>query len=108
MGCYIIVITTCNRKLDYHDSCTLCKSSDLYPRIVISSLVERLEKPLFCHSYTSFGVWSRDHYTSLQRSTAGVCHAFLQFFEPTALLVVLSFPAQTSLLHHVGKVFHKV
>jgi hypothetical protein len=46
-GCYIIVVTTCNRKLDYHDSCTLCKSSDLYPRIVISSLVERLEKPLF-------------------------------------------------------------
>jgi hypothetical protein len=30
----------CNRKLDYHDCCTLCKGSVLYPRVVISSLVK--------------------------------------------------------------------
>jgi hypothetical protein len=29
--------TTCTRKLSYHDSCTLCKGSALYPRVVISS-----------------------------------------------------------------------
>jgi hypothetical protein len=36
---------------------------------VISLLAKRLEKPPFCHSYTSFGVWPRDHYMSLQRFT---------------------------------------
>jgi hypothetical protein len=45
------------------------KVSTLYPRVVISSLAERLEKPPFCHSYTSFGVWPRDHYMPLQRVT---------------------------------------
>jgi hypothetical protein len=73
--------TTCNRKLGYHDSCTLCKGSTLYPRVVISSLAKRLQKPSFCHSYTSFGVWSRDHCMMLQRSTTRVCHALLRFFE---------------------------
>jgi hypothetical protein len=34
--------TACNRKLSYHDSCTLCKGSALYPRVVISSLAKRL------------------------------------------------------------------
>jgi hypothetical protein len=43
----------------------------LYPRVVISSLAKRLEKPPFCHSYTSFGVWPRDHYKPLQRFTMG-------------------------------------
>jgi hypothetical protein len=38
---------------------------------VISSLAKRLEKPPFSHSYTSFGVWPRDHYMSLQRFTTG-------------------------------------
>jgi hypothetical protein len=33
----------------------------------------------FCHSYTSFGVWPRDHYMLLQRPTTGVCHALLRF-----------------------------
>jgi hypothetical protein len=47
------------------------KVSALYPRVVISSLAEQLEKPPFCHSYTSFGVWPRDHYISLQRFTMG-------------------------------------
>jgi hypothetical protein len=31
--------TACNRKLGYHDNCTLCKGSAMYPRIVISSPV---------------------------------------------------------------------
>jgi hypothetical protein len=47
------------------------KVSTLYPRVVISSLAKRLEKHLFCHSYTSFGIWPRDHYMSLQRFTLG-------------------------------------
>jgi hypothetical protein len=47
------------------------KVSTLYPRVVTSSLAKRLEKPPFCHSYTSFGVWPRDHYMLLQRFTMG-------------------------------------
>jgi hypothetical protein len=47
------------------------KVSTLYTQVVISSLAKRLEKPHFCHSYTSFGVWPRDHYMSLQRFTIG-------------------------------------
>jgi hypothetical protein len=47
------------------------KVSALYPRVVILLLAKRLEKPPFYHSYTSFGVWLRDHYISLQRFTMG-------------------------------------
>jgi hypothetical protein len=47
------------------------KVSTLYPRVVISSLAKQLEKPPFCHSYTSFDVWPKDHYMLLQRSTMG-------------------------------------
>jgi hypothetical protein len=47
------------------------KVSTLYPRVVISSLAKQLEKPQFFHSYTSFGVWPRDHYMPLQRFTMG-------------------------------------
>jgi hypothetical protein len=47
------------------------KVSTLYTRVVISSLAKRLEKPPFCHSYTSFGAWPRDHYMLLQRFTMG-------------------------------------
>jgi hypothetical protein len=47
------------------------KVSTLYPRVVISSLAKQLEKPLFCHSYTSFGAWPRDHYMPLQIFTMG-------------------------------------
>jgi hypothetical protein len=86
--------TACNRNLGYHDSCTLCKGSTLYPRVVISSLAKWLQKPPFCHSYTSFGVWSRDHYIMLQRCTTGVCHALLWFPDKRSLLVVLRFQAQ--------------
>jgi hypothetical protein len=45
------------------------KVSTMYPRVVISSLAKRLEKPPFYDSYTSFGIWPRDHYMSLQRFT---------------------------------------
>jgi hypothetical protein len=47
------------------------KVSALYPRVVIASLANQLEKPPFCYSYTSFGAWPRDHYMSLQRFTMG-------------------------------------
>jgi hypothetical protein len=43
----------------------------LYPRVVILSLAKRLEKPPFCYSYTSFGVWPRDHNMYLQMFTMG-------------------------------------
>jgi hypothetical protein len=35
----------------------------------------------FCHDYTSLGVWPRDHYMLLQRSTMEVCHPLLWFLE---------------------------
>jgi hypothetical protein len=59
------------------------KVSALYPRVVISSLAKRLEKPPFCHSYTSFGAWPSDHYMPLQRPTTGVCHALVRIPEQT-------------------------
>jgi hypothetical protein len=47
------------------------KVSTLCPHIVISSLIGRLENLLFAILYTSFGVWHRDHYMSLQKFTMG-------------------------------------
>jgi hypothetical protein len=47
------------------------KVSTLYPRVVISSLAKRLEKPPFYHCYTSFDAWPRDHYIPLQKFTMG-------------------------------------
>jgi hypothetical protein len=47
------------------------KVSALYPRVVISSLSKRLENLIFAILYTSFGVWPKDHYMSLQRFTIG-------------------------------------
>jgi hypothetical protein len=74
---------------------------------VISSLAKRLEKPPFCHSYTSFGVRPKDHYMPLQRSTIGVRHALLQF--PTqAPLAVLRIPNTLPLLHQVVHTIHTV
>jgi hypothetical protein len=69
---------------------------------VISSLAKRLEKPPFCHSYTTFGVWPKDDYMSLQRSTRGVCHTLLWFPEQTALLAVLRSLEQTAPLALYG------
>jgi hypothetical protein len=61
--------TACNLKLGYHDSCTLCKGSTLYPRILISSLIGQLESLLYAILYTSIGIWLIDHYMLLQRFT---------------------------------------
>jgi hypothetical protein len=47
------------------------KISVLYPRAVILSLAKQLDKPYFCHSYTFFCVWHRDHYMPLQRFIMG-------------------------------------
>jgi hypothetical protein len=55
------------------------KASALYPRIVISSLAERLENLIFVILYTSFGVWLGDHYIPLQMYTIRVSHALLWF-----------------------------
>jgi hypothetical protein len=41
----------------------------LYPRVMMSSLIRRLENLFFAILYTFFGVWPRDHYMSLQMST---------------------------------------
>jgi NADH:ubiquinone oxidoreductase subunit B-like Fe-S oxidoreductase len=47
------------------------KVSALSSRVVISSLAKQLEKPPFFHSYTTFGVWPKDHYMPLQRFIVG-------------------------------------
>jgi hypothetical protein len=70
------------------------KVSVLYPRLVIPSLAKRLEKPPFCHSYTSFGVCPRDHYMPLQRSTTEVRHALLWISQERASLAVLRISQQ--------------
>jgi hypothetical protein len=93
--------TACNRKLDYHDSCILCKGSALYQWVLISSLAEQLETSFF-HSCTSFGVWPIDHYMLLQRSTTGVRHALLRFLNQRSLLAVVRVPAETSPLASCG------
>jgi hypothetical protein len=88
--------TACNCKLDYHDSCALCEGSTLYLWVVISSQAKRLYTPPFCQDHTDFGVWLRDHYMLLQRSTTGVCYALLRFPNKRSPLAVTRFPAQTS------------
>jgi hypothetical protein len=61
--------TACNRKLGYHGSCTLCKG--LRHVSTHSDFITHwwLENPFFVILYTSFGVWPRYHYMTLQRST---------------------------------------
>jgi hypothetical protein len=66
------------------------KVSTLYPPIVISSLAKRLEKPSFCHSYTSFGVWPREHYTPLQRFIMGRMSGLAKVVRGT--IAMLRFP----------------
>jgi hypothetical protein len=41
----------------------------MYPCVLISSLIGRIENLLYVILYTSFGIWPRDHYMSLQRLT---------------------------------------
>jgi hypothetical protein len=76
----------------------------MYPRVVISSLAKRLEKPPFYHSYTSFGVWPRDHYMSLQRFTMGRMPDLAKVVRST--IVMLRFSGVVTvprpLLHHVS------
>jgi hypothetical protein len=67
------------------------KVSTMYPRVVISSLAKRLEKAPFCHSYTSFCAWHRDHNMPLQRFTMGCMPSFAKVVCTTiALLRFLS------------------
>jgi hypothetical protein len=95
--------TAYNRKLGYHDSCTLCKGSGLYPRVVISLLAKRLEKPLFCHSLLflwcmaqrSLHAITKVYYRSLS------CFAMV-YWTNNPLLVVLRFHAQASPLASCG------
>jgi hypothetical protein len=67
--------------------------------------------------YNSFGVWLRDHYMPLQRSTTGVCHALLRFSNKWSLLAVLRFLASSipsctmwfrQFTKNVTKINHKV
>jgi hypothetical protein len=76
----------------------------MYPLVVISSLAKRLEKPPFCHSYTSFGACLRDHYMSVERFTMGHMPSFAKVVRGT--IAMLRFPGVVvvpwPLLHHVG------
>jgi hypothetical protein len=80
------------------------KVSALYPRVVISSLAKRLEKPPFCHSYTFFGVWPRDHYMLLQRFIMGHMPGLAKVVHST--IALLRFPkvdvVSQPLLHRVS------
>jgi hypothetical protein len=82
----------------------LAKVSALYPQVVISSLAKQLEKSPFCHSYTSFGVWSRDHYMPLQRFTMGRMPGLAKVVRST--IALLRFPGVVAvprpLLHRVS------
>jgi hypothetical protein len=66
------------------------KVSSMYPCVVISSLAKRLEKPPFCHSYTSFGVWPRDHYMPLQRFTMGLMPRLAKVVRGTMVMLRFS------------------
>jgi hypothetical protein len=80
------------------------KVSALYPGVVISSLAKQQEKPPFCHFYTSFGVWPRDHYMSLQRFT--MCHMSGLAKVVRSTIALIRFPGVVvvprPLLHHVS------
>jgi hypothetical protein len=81
------------------------KISTLYPHVVISSLAKRLEKPPFCHSYTSFGACTNDHDMSLQRFTMGRMPRFTKVVRST--IALLRFPRVVvvphPLLHRVSQ-----
>jgi hypothetical protein len=66
------------------------KVSAMYPRVVILSQAERLENLIFTIFYTSFGVWLRDHYMSLQMFTMGHVIGFARVVHDT--LAMLRFP----------------
>jgi hypothetical protein len=62
----------------------------MHPRIVISSLIRRLENVFFAILYTCFGVWPRDHYMLLQRFTMGRMPGLAKVVHGT--IAMLSFP----------------
>jgi hypothetical protein len=66
------------------------KVSALYPRVLISALAKRLEKPPFCYSYSFFGVWPRDLYLPLQRFTMGRMPGLAKVVRGT--IAILRFP----------------
>jgi hypothetical protein len=75
------------------------KVSALYQCVVISSLRGRLENLLFAILYTSFGVWPRDHYMPLQKSTLDHMSCFVIGFPllditqyPHAPFAIANFP----------------
>jgi hypothetical protein len=74
---------------------------------VISSLAKRLEKHPFYYSYTTFGVWCRDHYMTLQRSTIGVsCFAMVSRTNGPACSAMVSrtnVPSCTMWVRHFTK-----
>jgi hypothetical protein len=61
-------------------------------------------EPPFCHSYTFFGVWPKDHYMTLQRFTMGCMPGLPKLVHST--VAMLRFPGVVAvprpLLHHVG------
>jgi hypothetical protein len=95
--------TACNRKLGYHDSCTFCKCSILYPWIVITSLAKRLEKISFLSFFTLplvYGpVITTCRYKGLLKEYVMHCYGFPNKRSPH---VVLRFPTQTSPLAPCG------
>jgi hypothetical protein len=80
------------------------KVSTLYLWVVISSLAKRLEKPPFCHSYTSFGAWPRDHYMSLQRFTMGHMLGLAKVSRGRPRRVTMPIAVPWPLLHRVSLV----
>jgi hypothetical protein len=80
------------------------KVSALYPQVVISSLAKPLEKPPFCHFYTSFGVWRRDNYMLLQRFTMGRMPGLAKLVRSTIVLLRFRGVVMVSrpLLHRVS------
>jgi hypothetical protein len=78
--------------------------STLYQRVVISSLAKQLEKPPFYHSYSSFGVWPRDHYILSQSFTMGHMPGLAKVVH--SIIALLRFPGVVAvpraLLHRVS------
>jgi hypothetical protein len=100
--------TTCNRKLNYHDSCTLCNGQWRVP--TRSDFITRrwLENLIFAILHTSFSVWLRAHYMPLQRSTTGVCHALLRIPQQRAPLTPCGLGRSQSMSQNMSHVWDKV
>jgi hypothetical protein len=101
------ILDRLNRKLGYYDSCTLCKVSALYLRVVISSLAKRLGKLLFA-ILTLPLVYGPEittcHYKDLIQEYVMLCYGF-SIKGPACSA---KDPQQRPLLHCVVQAFHKV